>query len=103
MYINVFRSRKRTDMDAQAYTADDAHMVELAARQPGFISYKYFVAPDGETLSLSEWENEDAANAWGRHPEHAAVRARGLADYYEHYTMYVCADPQVRQFTRDAE
>ena len=103
MYLTVFRSRKRADMDTAAYAADDARMTELAARQPGFVSYDYFVAPDGETVAISVWESAEAAQAWGRHPDHAAVRARGQSGYYERYTIYSCASPDVREFRRDAE
>jgi len=102
MYLNVFRSRKRADLDAAAYAADDERMVALAATQPGFVSYQYFVAPDGETVAISLWESEELARAWGLQPDHAAVRARGQSDYYESYTMYTCIDPAVRSFTRAA-
>ena len=100
MYLNVFRSRKRADMDMAAYAADDERMVALAAAQPGFVSYQYFTAPDGETVAISVWESEAHARKWGAHPEHAVVRARGQASYYDSYTMYICVDPQVRSFTR---
>ena len=103
MYINVFRSRKRADIDQAAYAADDERMVALASAQPGFISYQYFVAPDGETVAISVWESEVLARAWGAHPGHVAVQARGQAGYYESYTMYTCVDPAVRSFTRSAE
>ena len=103
MYMNVFRSRKRADMDAAAYAADDERMVALAAAQPGFVSYQYFVAPDGETVAISVWESEALACAWGAHSDHMAVRARGQAEYYESYTMYICIDPTVRTFTRNTE
>ncbi len=103
MYMNVFRSRKRADIDAAAYAADDERMTALAAAQPGFVSYQYFVAPDGETVAISIWESQDDARDWGLHPEHAAVRARGKADYYESYTMYICIDPAVTSFERNAE
>ncbi len=101
MYMNVFRSRKRADIDAGAYAADDERMVELAKKQPGFVSYQYFVAPDGETVAISIWDSVELARAWGSHPEHAAVQARGKADYYESFAMYVCIDPAVVSFARD--
>jgi heme-degrading monooxygenase HmoA len=100
MYMNVFRSRKRADLDRDAYGRDDKRMVALAEQQPGFVSYKYFVAHDGETVAISIWETHDHARAWGRHPEHLAVRARGQRDYYESYTMYVCIDPGISHFER---
>ena len=100
MYMNVFRSRKRADMDAAAYAADDERMVELAQKHPGFVSDEYFVAPDGETVAISIWDSVEQARAGGAHPEHAAVQARGKAHYYESFTMYVCIDPAVISFSR---
>ncbi|HCF24162.1 MULTISPECIES: antibiotic biosynthesis monooxygenase [unclassified Novosphingobium] len=103
MYLTVFRNRKRPDMDRAAYEADNARMEELAAAQPGFISIKGFVAEDGEVVAISEWQSEEMARAWGSHPEHARVQARGRSDYYDGYTLYSCTDPKVRRFGRTEE
>jgi heme-degrading monooxygenase HmoA len=100
MYMNVFRSRKRGDMDAAAYAADAARMLEVAQGMKGFIAFRTYTADDGETLSMSEWETQDDAGAWARHAEHAMVQGRGRTDYYESYTVYSCADPEVRRFER---
>jgi heme-degrading monooxygenase HmoA len=100
MYLNVFRSRKRGDYDAAAYAADAEHMVTLARAQPGFIAYRSYAAADGESLSMSEWETEADARAWQRQVHHAAVQAKGRADYYESYTVYSCADARVTRFDR---
>jgi heme-degrading monooxygenase HmoA len=100
MYLTVFRNRKRADMDVAAYQADNARMEELAAKAPGFISIKGFVADDGEIVAISEWESEEAAKAWGRHAEHAAVQARGRSDYYECYTLYSVEGARVKHFER---
>lgn len=103
MYMNVFRSRKRADMDAAAYGADAERMETLAREQPGFIAYRSYKAEDGETLSISEWESEDDARAWARNLDHASVQAKGRGEYYESYTVYSCNDPQVRRFDRRPE
>lgn len=101
MHLTVFRNRKRPDMDLAAYEADNARMEELARAQPGFLSIKGFVAEDGEVVAISEWDSREAAQAWGRHAEHAAVQARGRSDYYESYTLYSCTDPKVHSFSRE--
>jgi heme-degrading monooxygenase HmoA len=101
MYLTVFRNRKRADMDGAAYAADNARMEELGKAMPGFISIKSFTADDGELVTISEWESREAARAWGRHPEHAAVQARGKMDYYEDYTLYSVEDAPTRRFKRD--
>lgn len=103
MYLTVFRNRKRPDMDVAAYQADNARMEELAAAQPGFRSIKGFVADDGEVVAVSEWDSEEAAKAWGSHPEHSVVQARGRAAYYDSYTLYSCTDAKVRHYVRNPD
>jgi heme-degrading monooxygenase HmoA len=98
LFLVVFRNRKRADMDDAAYGADAARMQELARAQPGFISFKSYTADDGEVIALSEWENEEAARAWGRDAEHLTVQGRGRAEYYASYTLFACADPRVHRF-----
>ncbi len=100
MYLTVFRNRKRAEMDVAAYAADAQQMEELAATMPGFISVKSFASEDGEVVTLSEWESEAAAKAWGRHPDHAIVQQRGKNEYYEQYTLYSCTEPPMRRFER---
>lgn len=102
MYVNVFTSRKRDGHDAAAYAADAARMGELAEAQPGFVSYKSYAAPDGETVTISVWRTQEDARAWARHPEHRAAQGRGRGEYYERFTMWTCADAQRTEFERPA-
>jgi len=103
MYLTIFRNRKRAGLDAAAYAADAARMEALASQTPGFIAVKTFHADDGEVVTISEWENEAAAKAWGRHHDHAVVQARGQAEYYETYTLYAAGDAKVKRFARDGQ
>jgi heme-degrading monooxygenase HmoA len=98
MYLVVFRNRKRTDMDTEAYSADAATMEALAAQQPGYLSFKSYTADDGEVVAISEWEDEASGRAWGRLAEHSLVQKRGRAEYYAEYTLFACADPRVHRF-----
>jgi heme-degrading monooxygenase HmoA len=98
MFLVVFRNRKRADIDYLAYETDAARMLELAKAQPGYISFKSYVADDGEVIALSEWADETSARAWGRVAEHAEVQGRGRARYYASYTLFACADPRIHRF-----
>ena len=100
MFLVVFRNRKRSDIDGAAYSADAESMEQLAGSQPGFLSFKSYTAEDGEVIALSEWTDEAAARAWGDHPDHAAVQARGRAQYYADYTLFACAEPRTHSFDR---
>ena len=101
MYLVVFRNRKRDDMDDAAYAADADRMVELASAQSGFLSFKSYVAEDGEVVAISEWEDDAAALGWRRVAEHAEVQSRGRAHYYASYTLFACDAPKVHHFTME--
>ena len=103
MFLVVFRNRKRADIDYAAYEAEADRMLELAQAQPGYLSFKSYVADDGEVIALSEWEDEAAARAWGKVAEHRATQQRGRAAYYEEYTLFACAEPRVHRFERKDE
>ncbi|BEV02615.1 antibiotic biosynthesis monooxygenase family protein [Novosphingobium olei] len=100
MYLVVFRNRKRADLDAAAYAADAQAMEDLARAQPGFISFKSYTADDGEVIALSEWADEAAALGWRRQADHAAVQARGRAEYYESYTLFAGTPARHHHFDR---
>ena len=100
MFLVVFRNRKRADIDQAAYRDDAALMEEMARRQPGFLSFKSYVADDGEAIALSEWEDENAALAWRRVAEHSAAQSRGRSEFYEDYTLFACKHPRVHRFSR---
>ena len=98
MYLVVFRNRKRTDIDQARYAEDAVRMERLAARQPGFLSFKSYTAEDGEVVAVSEWESRAAAKAWRAVAGHAEVQARGREDYYAEYTVLTCDDPGIRRW-----
>jgi heme-degrading monooxygenase HmoA len=98
MFLVVFRNRKRADIDYPAYDADAARMLKLAQAQPGYLSFKSYVADDGEVIALSEWADEASARAWGRVAEHRDVQGRGRTAYYESYTLFACDTPRIHRF-----
>ncbi|MFT4027379.1 MAG: antibiotic biosynthesis monooxygenase [Novosphingobium sp.] len=100
MFLVVFRNRKRAGIDDPAYQADAARMEELAREQPGYLGFKSYVSADGEVIALSEWADEAAARAWGRHPEHAVIQGRGRQEYYQDYTLFACGRPRIHTFDR---
>lgn len=101
MFLVVFRNRKRADIDYAAYQADAERMKEVAQRQPGYRSFKSYVAEDGEVIALSEWADEASARAWGRVAEHAVVQGRGRAAYYQSYTLFACDNPRIHEFRHE--
>lgn len=94
MVVIVFRSRMRQDIPEAKMGELGAmaqRMSELATGMPGFVSYKDFVAEDGENVSIVEFESPETLAAWRDHPEHKAVQERGRADFFAEYRIQVCA------------
>ena len=98
MYLVVFRNRKRADIDGADYDAESDRMEALSREQPGYRSFKSYLAEDGETIALSEWDDEASARGWGRVAEHAVAQANGRERYYASYTLFACADPRIHRF-----
>jgi heme-degrading monooxygenase HmoA len=90
MYLVVFRNRKRVEIDRGAYALDAAAMERLAQAQPGFLSFKSYLAEDGEVVALSEWADEAVARAWRQVAEHRLVQQHGREAYYQDYTLFGC-------------
>ena len=98
MYLVVFRNRKRSGTDHAAYDAQADAMESLAAMQPGFRSYKSYIADDGEVAAISEWESEADARAWGGVAEHLMAQADGRRRWYAEYTLFGCNEPRIHRF-----
>ena len=90
-YFAVIFCSRRThhDADADAYAEASAHMLDLAARQPGFLGVDSVRDARGCGITVSYWDSEAAIAAWKRHAEHAATRAAGRTRWYEAYELRV--------------
>lgn len=66
---------------------------------PGFISAERFssLKEGGKLLSLSLWENEEAAAEWRRRMNHRACQKRGREALFEQYRILVAS--VLREYT----
>ena len=96
--VTVFRSRLRDD--AHAYADDAAEMSVLARLMPGYVEHKVFTAADGERVTLVTFADRASHDAWRDHPEHRAAQRRGVADYYETYSIQVGTTDYASAFIR---
>ena len=89
MVVTIFRSRLNPE-HAEEYQRMATRMHELACAMPGFISIKTFEAPDGERVSVVEFESEATHNAWREHPEHREAQRLGRERFYSEFKLQVC-------------
>lgn len=88
-YYAVIFSSQRNDQDDAGYGAMAERMVELAARQPGFLGVESTRGADGFGITVAYWDSEDAIRAWRLHAEHTAAREQGRRDWYDHFELRV--------------
>ncbi len=98
--VVVFRNRLRADAPPKDYFELGERMYELASQMPGFIATKDFVAPDGERLTIIEFETAEQVAAWGAHAEHRAAQQSGRDVYYEEYSLQVCEQRRESRWQR---
>ena len=89
MIVTIFRNRLNSG-NREEYESWAARMDELVASMPGYISHKRFDAPDGERVTIAEFESEEAQAAWRNHPEHVKAQRLGKEKFYAEYDLKVC-------------
>jgi heme-degrading monooxygenase HmoA len=98
MIVTVFRSRLRADAYDNGYAETAEHLESKAQSMPGFVSFKTFVAEDGERVSIVEFEDWASHDAWRDDPEHRHGQKLGRSDFYAEYAISVCERVRHRTF-----
>lgn len=98
--IVIFRSRK-SGLLSEAYDQIAAQMSQRVTVIPGYVGHKTFHHPDGESVTLGEFESLDALHVWGSHPEHRSAQMMGQQHWYESYEITICDIHSRTIFNRD--
>lgn len=88
-YAVIFSSKRRDGGAGDGYDATSARMLELVQQQPGFLGAESTRGADGFGITVAYFESEAAIAAWRNHAEHADARARGRAEWYEHFELRI--------------
>lgn len=86
-YYAVIFTSIRTEGDAAGYEETARHMLELAAKQPGFLGVESARQEIGITVSY--WSSLEAIKAWKMNADHRRAQARGK-DWYANYRVRIC-------------
>jgi heme-degrading monooxygenase HmoA len=99
MIVTVFRSRLNPETQEE-YAQWAARMSELAKTIPGYVSHKGFTAPDGERVTIVEFESEAGMRAWATHPEHVEAKKKGRSSFFTEYRVQICSVQRDSAFPR---
>ncbi|KAK7203167.1 hypothetical protein BZA70DRAFT_83852 [Myxozyma melibiosi] len=78
------------DASSKAYAATSDAMLELARKQPGFLSVYSARDPVSlEGITVSYWKTLDDVRAFRREDEHRRAQARGKKEWYSWYKVVI--------------
>ena len=97
-YAVIFSSR-RTDGDL-GYDAMAEKMVELAARQPGFLGVESVRDSNGFGITVSYWESEAAIRRWRENVDHLEAQDQGRKAWYSEFSVRIARVERVRHWER---
>lgn len=86
-YYAVIFTSLRTAVD-EGYGDTAARMMELAARQPGFLGVES--ARNDLGITVSYWETLDAIRHWKMNAEHLLAQQYGREKWYAAYKIRIC-------------
>jgi len=89
-YVAVIFTSLRTPGD-DGYAVTSAEMLEMAARQPGYLGVESARSgPEELGITVSYWASLDAVRAWKAVAEHQLAQRRGREKWYRAYRTRIC-------------
>jgi heme-degrading monooxygenase HmoA len=89
-YYAVIFSIIRAKVDEPEHDAMAEKMVALAAQQDGFLGFEYAPeTPDGFSLSVSYWRDEESIRRWKANAEHLVAQKLGKDRWYPAYAIKI--------------
>lgn len=95
-YYAVIFSSRLTDK-AAGYEETATSMLELAARQDGFLGVES-IRQGAEGISISYWRDEAAIKQWRQQADHLLAQQKGRELWYQHYQVRICKVERAAEF-----
>lgn len=99
-HFAVIFSNQRGDGHDEQYEETAMAMVELAARQPGYLSHESVRGDDGFGITISYWTDEASIQAWKKNAEHLAAQRLGFDRFYDGFTLRIARVESVKSWNK---
>jgi heme-degrading monooxygenase HmoA len=87
MVITVFGVTWKEGADLDRELELSRRMAEVVSRRPGFISYKSYVAADGDEIGIIRFESREALKAWRNDVAHQSAWKEAPQFYHEFWVQ----------------
>jgi heme-degrading monooxygenase HmoA len=95
--VTVFRSRIRLGAERE-YERVAEEMSRAVTTMDGFIDQKFYVASDGERVTIVRFRDWVSQRQWAEFPSHRDAQRRGREEFYSWYEIEVCEERSGHQF-----
>jgi heme-degrading monooxygenase HmoA len=89
MILTVFGVTWKEDADLDRELDLSRQMADVVSRRPGFISYKSYVAEDGDVIGIIRFESLEALKAWRNDVAHQSAW-KEAPNYYHEFWVQNC-------------
>ena len=94
IFTNIYKAEPD---DGYAQTAEA--MVELAAKQDGYLGIESVRDTQGTGITISYWRDEDSIIKWKAVAEHQTAQKAGMKKWYQAYTTRIATISRDYSFT----
>ena len=101
-YYAVIFTTQRSELD-DGYADTARQMLELAAKQEGFLGVETVREPSGLGITVSCWRDLDAIHRWRQNSAHLAAQQAGREKWYTHYHVRICKVEREYDFEAEIE
>lgn len=88
-YYAVIFTSQRNDDDGHGYGLMADRMVELAAKQPGYLGVESVRGADGLGITVSYWADLGSIAAWKANAQHRVAQETGKSRWYADFALRV--------------
>lgn len=79
----------RSTVDGDGYAIASTEMEALVQEQPGYLGLDTVTGPDGMTISVAYFRDEESIKMWRDQPDHAKTRELGRERWFDAYAVHV--------------
>ena len=102
MVIVLFYIEANLAVDSPEYKDTASRLMEIASKDPDFISLKGFTSGDGELVYIIKFKTVAALESWRNNAQHQEAMTLGKEKYYKSYQMEVCSVERKYAFPKEA-
>jgi heme-degrading monooxygenase HmoA len=95
--VTVFRSRLREGIESEYEHVANA-MSAAVSTMDGFIDQRFYVADDGERVTIVRFRDLASQRRWAQHLGHRDAQRRGREEFYSWYDLSVSEEISEHHF-----